>query len=168
MGSRTHSFALGLSLCGVLLAACASPGSEEKRHASTIGENQQSLTTAEANLARWSPLTTLPIVPVSAANLPDGTVLLWSAENRFSFGTDLGRTYSVLFDPATGTSTERLVSETQHDMFCPGTANLPDGRIFVNGGLSAGTTSIYDPNTQLWTRAANMKIARSISGVSSP
>src|SRR3954467_11730344 len=32
----------------------------------------EGLTIAQAALARWSSVTTLPIVPVSAANLPDG------------------------------------------------------------------------------------------------
>jgi PKD repeat protein len=164
MSHPTSPLATCLGLAGLLAFACASPGSTHHRPHEESGESTESITTAEANLARWAPLKTLPIVPVSGANLPDGTVLLWSAENRFGFGADLGRTYSVLFDPATGTATERLVSETSHDMFCPGTANLPDGRIFVNGGLSAGTTSIYDPNTQIWTRAANMNIARAYQG----
>jgi YVTN family beta-propeller protein len=164
MSKFSRPFATCLSLAGLVLMACASPTVSDKQHGSELGESTEALTIAEANLAQWSPLKTLPLVPASGANLPDGTVLLWSAENRFGFGSDLGRTYSVLYDPTTGAVTERLVSETGHDMFCPGTANLPDGRIFVNGGLSAGTTSIYDPNTQIWTRAANMNIARAYQG----
>jgi YVTN family beta-propeller protein len=129
-----------------------------------LASSREALNAAEASLARWSSVVDLPIVPVSAANLPDGKILLWSAENRFSFGDDLGRTYTVTFDPATDTSTERLVNETGHDMFCPGTANLPDGRILVNGGLSAGTTSIFDPVSGSWADGGDMQIARAYQG----
>ena len=59
----------------------------------------------------------MPIVPVAAANLPDGKVLTWSAYDRFAFGGNRGKTYTAIFDPATNTSQELLVSNTQHDMF---------------------------------------------------
>ncbi|HEU4404286.1 MAG TPA: PA14 domain-containing protein [Polyangiaceae bacterium] len=127
-------------------------------------EGRRAELAAQADLARWSNVIPLPLVPVSAANLPDGTILLWSAEDRFGFGNDTGRTYTATFDPATETATERLVSETSHDMFCPGTANLPDGRILVNGGLSAPVTSLFDPATGVWSRGADMQIARAYQG----
>jgi YVTN family beta-propeller protein len=129
-----------------------------------VSSQAEGLTTAQAALARWSSVVTLPVVPVSAANLPDGKLLLWSAEDRFSFGSDGGRTYTATFDPATSTATERLASETAHDMFCPGTATLPDGRILVNGGLSNGKTSLYDPSTGAWTRGGDMNITRAYEG----
>ncbi|HWO09269.1 MAG TPA: galactose oxidase-like domain-containing protein, partial [Polyangiaceae bacterium] len=124
---------------------------------------QAALTPAQAALAQWSAVIPLSLVPVSGANLPDGKVLLWSAEDRFQFGGN-GRTYTTTFDPATGTATERLVTETHHDMFCPGTANLPDGRILVNGGLDAGTTSIFDPVAGTWTNGDTMNIERAYQG----
>lgn len=161
--SRTLRLAAtSLCLTGLLSVACASHDSPDPD--SELGEQSEAISVAEANLAQWGSLVTLPIVPVSAANLPNGTVMLWSSEDRFDFGPEVGRTYSVFFDPATSAVTERLVNETQHDMFCPGTANLPDGRIFVNGGLTAGTTSIFDPLTSTWTKAANMNIPRAYQG----
>ncbi len=116
--------------------------------------------TAQASRAQWSGLTTLPITPISTANLPDGRVLFWSAEDRFGFGTDLGRTYTVVYNPADNQITERLVSETGHDMFCPGTSLLSDGRLLVNGGLSSGKTSIFDSVANTWTTGAAMNIPR--------
>jgi YVTN family beta-propeller protein len=116
--------------------------------------------TAQASRAQWSGLTTLPITPISTANLPDGRVLFWSAEDRFGFGADLGRTYTVTYDPSNNQITERLVSETGHDMFCPGTSLLSDGRLLVNGGLSAGKTSIFDSVANTWSTGATMNIAR--------
>ena len=121
---RLAATALALT---ALLTACASRDGDGPEAES--GEQTEAISLAEAALARWGSVVTLPLVPASAANLPDGKVLLWSAEDRFDFGPELGRTYSVFYDPATGAVTERLVNETQHDMFCPGTANLPDGRI---------------------------------------
>ncbi len=133
----------------------APPAAADERRAELV---------AQAGLAQWSNVVALPLVPVSAANLPDGTILLWSAEDRFGFGNDTGRTYTATFDPASGVATERLVSETGHDMFCPGTANLADGRILVNGGLSAPVTSVFDPATGVWSRGANMTIPRAYQG----
>ena len=118
----------------------------------------------QAARAQWGPLVPISIVPISAANLPDGRVLLWSAEDRFAFSYDTGRTYTVLHDPITGQSTERLLTETGHDMFCPGTTNLPDGRVLVNGGLSAAKTSIFNYADSSWSTAATMNIPRGYPG----
>lgn len=113
---------------------------------------------------RWSPPVPTPLVPVAASNLPDGRVLLWSAYDRFDYGGDRGMTYTAIFDPATGAVTERLVSETGHDMFCPGTANLADGRLMVAGGSSSTKTSFYDPATGLWSVGPEMNIGRGYQG----
>jgi YVTN family beta-propeller protein len=109
---------------------------------------------------QWSAPIALPIVPAAAANLPNGKLLLWSSQGRFSFDTSPGSTYTAIFDPVSGTAVERLVTETNHNMFCPGTATLPDGRILVSGGSSAGTTSLYDPVDGRWSNAAPLNITR--------
>ncbi|CAG9181955.1 RICIN domain-containing protein [Cupriavidus pampae] len=114
--------------------------------------------------SKWSAPVTLPLVPAAAANLPNGRILVWSAYDRFNFGGNSGQTYTAIFNPANGTSTEKLVTNTQHDMFCPGTANLPDGRILVNGGSSDSKTSIYNPTTNAWTAGANMVRGRGYQG----
>jgi len=115
-------------------------------------------------MARWSPLQTLNLVPAAAANLPDGRVVFWSAYNRMTFGGDAGKTYTSVYDPVTGTASETLVSETGHDMFCPGIANLPDGRLHVTGGSSSSKTSLYNPATNTWSAAAPMNVARGYQG----
>jgi galactose oxidase len=112
----------------------------------------------------WSPKVTFTIVPAAAANMADGRLLLWSAYGRFYFGGNHGETYTSIYDPATGQATERLVSNTGHDMFCPGTSMLPDGRILVNGGSSSERTSIFDPVTGIWSRSQNMGINRGYNG----
>ena len=118
------------------------------------------LAIATPGQARWAPPVALSIVPTAAANLPDGKVLMWSADDRFSYTSLPGSTYTVILDPATGATTDRLVTETTHNMFCPGTANLPDGSIFVSGGASTGATSIYDPVAGTWRSAGTLNITR--------
>jgi galactose oxidase len=107
---------------------------------------------------KWSGPITLPIVSVAAAGLPNGKVLLWSGADRDNFHG--GSTYTSIFDPATNLATERLVFENNHDMFCPGTSNLPDGRVLVNGGANSYITSIYNFATDNWTRDQDMNIPR--------
>jgi len=45
-------------------------------------------------------------------------------------------------------------------MFCPGIANLPDGRILVSGGNSDEKTSVYNSDTDRWEEAPKMQIGR--------
>ena len=124
------------------------------------GANQQWTLSPPGPPSGWSAKIALSIVPVAASTLRNGKILAWSAYDRFAYGGDRGMTYSTLFDPATNTATERLVSSTGHDMFCPGTATLPDGRILVNGGSSSAKTSIYDPALDTWTTGAPMNVPR--------
>jgi YVTN family beta-propeller protein len=150
-----HGFWLGALTA--LVAGCGGGGD------AAVGTNREAAKAiAQPSQSVWSPVQQLPLVPTALANLPDGKVLMWSAGEKFSFewGNQMGRTYSVVFDPATGTVTERAVTETGHDMFCPGTTNLEDGRLLVNGGISTTETSIYDPASGTWSSAAKMNIAR--------
>ncbi|WP_244831839.1 RICIN domain-containing protein [Caballeronia sp. TF1N1] len=117
--------------------------------------------------SKWTAPITLPLVPLQAANLPDGTVLVWSADSALNFTSGEvtpGKTYTAIFNPSTGTSKQMIVTNTGHDMFCPGIANLPDGRIFVTGGSSTKKTSIYSPTTGTWTSSNQMNISRGYQG----
>jgi len=109
---------------------------------------------------QWSSIIDLTLVPIGAANLPNGKILFWSAKDRFDFGGSTGRTYTTIFDPATNLATERLVTETGHDMFCPGTANLADGRVLISGGSNSINTSIYNAEDDSWQQSQNMNIGR--------
>lgn len=109
----------------------------------------------------WSPVYKTPIPAVASTVLANGKVLLWSARNPFMFGYgEIGRTYTSIFDPATGKASERIVSTTNHEMFCPGIATLPDGRVLVNGGSSSSATSLYDPRTNAWATGQAMNVPR--------
>ena len=115
----------------------------------------------------WSAPIPFDVVPVAVANLPDGRLLTWSSKFHDDFGGADGFTFTQIFDPTIGVNgavLPRKVTETNHDMFCPGINNLADGRLLVTGGSSDERTSIYDPKTDLWTRAPDMNIARGYQG----
>ena len=149
-----------------LLAGCGGGGDGTASSADHEGKvafstsSKLTQTLAAPSQSQWSQPIPLSLVPAAAANLPDGKLLLWSAQGRFAFNSVPGNTYTAVFDPATGTSVERLVTENNHNMFCPGTANLPDGRLLVSGGSSSAATSIYDPALGTWSSAAPMTIPR--------
>lgn len=124
----------------------------------------QSGSVTPSSLGLWSSVIQLPLVPVAAANLPNGNLLLWSAHSPYTFGGDNGLTATAIFNPATNASTAQTISNTGHDMFCPGTANLPDGRVLVNGGSSSTKTSIYDPANNTWQAGQPMNIGRGYQG----
>ncbi len=114
------------------------------------------------SLGQWSVTIDFPIVPVAAAVLHDtGRVLVWSsfAPGTFSGGGG-GITQTATYDPASGTVSHRTVTNTKHDMFCPGLSMDATGRPFVTGGNDANKTSIYDPNSDTWIAGPEMKIAR--------
>jgi galactose oxidase len=115
-------------------------------------------------VSSWSAVIPLPVTPIAVANLPSGSVLMWSAFEPYSYEGDIGngtgQTYTGVFNPVTQTSTDVLVTNTGDDMFCPGTAVLPDGRVLVNGVSSSPKTSIYSPITSGWSISGEMNVAR--------
>ncbi len=117
---------------------------------------------------QWSAPIGFEIVPVAVANMPDGRLLTWAASSPTTFvEVSTGATYAEIFDPTIGTAGQPLgqfVSNTQHDMFCPGINLLPDGRIMAAGGASSDRVSIFDPNTELWGVADRMNIPRGYQG----
>ncbi|WP_054560637.1 PKD domain-containing protein, partial [Croceitalea dokdonensis] len=124
----------------------------------------------EATQGDWSAPIPFGIVPVAVANLPDGRLLTWSSQFRDTFIVEGdGATFSQYFDPfANGglgnVDGAEFTMNTNHDMFCPGINNLPDGRLLSAGGTSSEKTSIFDPMTGLWTVADEMNIPRGYQG----
>ncbi|KAF2865028.1 hypothetical protein BDV95DRAFT_600043 [Massariosphaeria phaeospora] len=113
-----------------------------------------------ASKGLWTNTVDFPIVAAAAANLPDGKILLWSAFRLNEFGGGSGLTQTVIYDPTTGVSTSRAITNTQHDMFCPGISLDFEGRVVVTGGNNAEKTSIFAPDTNTWIGGPNMKISR--------
>ncbi|KAM6513160.1 hypothetical protein FALCPG4_015625 [Fusarium falciforme] len=94
----------------------------------------------EPGLGRWGPTLDFPVVPVAGAVEPtSGQVVVWSA---------------------TGVITQRNITLTHHDMFCPGISMDGDGQIVVTGGNDAKKTSLYDSPSDSWITGPEMNIAR--------
>ncbi|WP_427135834.1 galactose oxidase-like domain-containing protein [Pseudarthrobacter sp. S9] len=113
------------------------------------------------SLGSWGPTISFPIVPVAAALLPGNRLLTWSAYSATAFGGSRGYTQTSILDLTTGAvSQTQEVANTGHDMFCPGTSLLPDGKILISGGSNSAKTTLYNPATNAWTAGPDMKIAR--------
>ncbi|OLN93108.1 Galactose oxidase 3 [Colletotrichum chlorophyti] len=114
---------------------------------------------------QWGPMVKFPVVPVAVALLPEsGNMLVWSSgwPNRWTTAGN-GKTYTSIYDAKTGKTSDALIQNTQHDMFCPGTSMDAEGRIIVTGGSSASKTSVLDfrkGESSPWTPLSNMKISR--------
>ena len=152
-----------LACAAVLLASCGGGGGDDAPGpvAQQALKRPLALTAQQASLAKWSAPIDLKMVAASGSVLANGKLLLWSGVSPTGFGGG-GHTISTLFDPVSNALVSRDVTETGHEMFCPGTARLPDGRLMVNGGVNAKTTSIYDPVKNSWTggRDLDMKVGR--------
>ncbi|EEC46036.1 predicted protein [Phaeodactylum tricornutum CCAP 1055/1] len=108
----------------------------------------------------WEGEYAMSLVAVAAANLDDGRILAWSAWSRTDYARSVGKTFISIFDPSTNESTEGEITNTNHDMFCPGTATLGDGRIMITGGSSAASVTFFDPSANNWYRGPPMNIPR--------
>ena len=120
-----------------------------------------SFTPPPNGLGKWGPTIDFPVVPVAAAIEPDsGNVIVWSAEFADDFSGGSGSTETAIYSPSAKTVTQRTVSNTGHDMFCPGISRDVNGRLIVTGGSNAPKTSIYNQVGDIWSVGAEMNIAR--------
>lgn len=118
-------------------------------------------TEKSSHLGKWSSVLQLPLVAAAAFLVPTtGKLLLFSASGRTDFESAKGFTQTCTYDPTTGVVTQREVRNTQHDMFCPGLSLDFNGRAIVTGGNDNLPTSIYNPQTDVWTRGPNMQLKR--------
>ncbi|WP_197060675.1 discoidin domain-containing protein [Arthrobacter sp. L77] len=119
-----------------------------------------SASSSGASAGSWGPTINFPLVPAAAALLPGNKLLTWSAYSPTTFGGSRGYTQTSILDLTTGEVSQSQISNTGHDMFCPGTSMLPDGTIMVSGGSNSSKTSLYNPTTNAWTPGPDMKIPR--------
>ncbi|KAH9222324.1 hypothetical protein DL95DRAFT_286561 [Leptodontidium sp. 2 PMI_412] len=113
---------------------------------------------------QWSDVIKIPVIPVAVflvSEKPRITRLLaFSAFEPLWFGGAKGRTQFAEYNIETGAVSHRNITNTHHEMFCPGISTLQDGRVVISGGTDANRTSIYDPRTSNFTAGPNMQIAR--------
>jgi galactose oxidase len=168
VGHAYHLTAQNSGLCATVDGASQKNATQVVQTTCGTALNQLWSMSAASLPSTWTGVTPLAVDPIAIANLPNGKLLMWSANDPFSFAGDLGtsnsQTYTSVFDPASGSSSSILVTNTGDDMFCPGTAVLPDGRVLVSGGSSSPKTSIYDPTAGSWSSSGLMNIPRGYEG----
>ncbi|TPX51520.1 hypothetical protein SeMB42_g01898 [Synchytrium endobioticum] len=121
------------------------------------------LSDATPPTTRAMQLVTLKLSAVSTASLYNGTIVLWSAQGLGYFtGSTGSQSYyqTVTASPNGSIEIGSLQVMNMQQMFCPGTAMLPDGSIFVNGGSDVTGTVTYSMATRKWTDSSNMNISR--------
>ena len=112
------------------------------------------------SLGSWGPTINFPLVPAAAALLPGNRMLTWSAYSPTAFGGSRGYTQASILNLSTGVVSPAQVVNTGHDMFCPGTSMLPDGKILISGGSNSSKTTLYNPATNAWSAGPDMMIPR--------
>ena len=106
----------------------------------------------------------MPINPISATLLHTGKVLIVAgSENDASNNSKGSESYrNALWDPTDPTANGISVQEIEYDVFCSGTAVLPDGRPLVIGGTSDysfkgdNRASFFDPVTSQFVQSQSM------------
>jgi fibronectin type 3 domain-containing protein len=106
----------------------------------------------------------MPINPISATLLRNGKVLIVSgSENDARNNSEGAESYrNAIWDPTGTTQASVTVQNIDYDVFCSGTATLPDGRALVVGGTSDYTftgenrASIFDPATARFVQSQSM------------
>lgn len=109
----------------------------------------------------WGPTIDLPVVAAAGAQEATGQIMLWSSWDDDEFhSTPGGKTAMSRWDFRTNTVSKRVVTETHHDMFCPGIAIDGTGNMVVTGGNDAAETSLFNAATDSWEPAAAMNLER--------
>ena len=112
----------------------------------------------------------MPINPISANLLPNGKVLIVAgSENDASNNSKGSESYrAAVWDPTGVTESSISVQELTYDVFCSGTAALPDGRSLIIGGTSnyspsftgENRASIFNPAMGQFVQTQNMHDGR--------
>jgi galactose oxidase len=112
-----------------------------------------------STVGQWAGPYPLPLISVAVSNLANGKVLMWAAAGADENIPDFrGKTFVSVFDPVTTNTTLLKLEDTEHNMFCPGTAVLADGRVFITGGRDETATSFYDPYTDNWSKGPKLNV----------
>jgi galactose oxidase len=114
----------------------------------------KSIPSPKANGGRWGLTLNFPIVPVTAFLNPRKQKLITMASlvpDRFQANVDPPTTYAAMLDLKTKEITQQIITESGHDMFCPGTSYDETGRVIITGGDTPAAFSIYDPQAETFT-----------------
>ncbi|KAF5858293.1 hypothetical protein ETB97_004612 [Aspergillus alliaceus] len=109
----------------------------------------------------WGPTIDFPIVPVAGATEASGMIILWSSwAPDLYFSSPGGQTATSQWHPFQHTVSQRTISDTHHDMFCPGISVDGTGMLLVTGGNDAEETSLYNITTGKWVTGPKMHFRR--------
>ncbi|GLZ39048.1 galactose oxidase-like domain-containing protein [Actinokineospora sp. NBRC 105648] len=125
--------------------------------ASLPSAQSNAVTPTSSPQGQWAPAMDWPFVAVHMVALNNGKYLLWDGWHQPE------PTY--LWDPVANTFTTIIAPDS---IFCAANAHLPDGRVLVVGGygvvstgeLGIKDTTVFDPATNAWSRAADMHYPR--------
>ena len=107
----------------------------------------------------------VPAGPRSRGVIPGNKLVVWSADEALSADSATSSyTRTAILDLATGAVSAATISNTAHNMFCPGISILPDAEVMVTGGMSNAQTSIYNPATNTWRAGPQMNVGRGYQG----
>ncbi|KAF2149165.1 copper radical oxidase [Myriangium duriaei CBS 260.36] len=113
---------------------------------------------------KWAPVINITVIPAGALVIPEqpvsNGVLGFSSWCTFQSSGATEMTQFADYNFQTGVLSQRTVTETQHDMFCPGMSFTYDGRMVVTGAENDATVSGYYSRTNNWTTLADMRIGR--------
>src|SRR5215467_615524 len=110
----------------------------------------------------------MPINPISATLLHNGKVLIVAGSENDASNNSVGsESYrAAVWDPTGATESSVSVQELTYDVFCSGTAALPDGRSLIVGGTSdysftgENRASIFNPVTGQYVQSQSMHDGR--------
>src|SRR5262249_13191887 len=115
-------------------------------------------------VGKWSSVMDWPLVAINTILLDTGKILMWSGQQC------IGGTSATIWDPATSTFTPVPLfgPQNERDIFCSGVTVLADGTVLQAGGhecndpnyLGTAISTLFDPATNQWTIAPNMKYRR--------
>src|SRR5262245_53383324 len=143
------------------------------RHPSAVGAQS-----CPANIPHvtgvWTSLPyQMPINPISATLLHTGKVLLVSGSENDAAASPPGADayFAAIWDPTGTTAASVAIKDLTYDVFCSGTAVLPDGRALVVGGTDLygppyptftgdNRASIYDPVADRFIQSQSMVTGR--------
>jgi galactose oxidase len=157
-----HAVAVGR----LVLAGALRTGPVHVRAMTRPAAKAAAVSTSPSVVGKWGPTIAFPLIPVAAALIPGNKLVVWSADSELNFdsGNDRQYTQTAIFNLTTGAVSKATVSNTAHDMFCPGVSILPDGEVVVTGGIGTTDTSIYNPATNTWRAGPQMNIGRGYQG----
>ncbi|MGK2939574.1 MAG: galactose oxidase-like domain-containing protein [Solirubrobacteraceae bacterium] len=105
-----------------------------------------------AQVGRWSALQQYPVIPISAAVLPDGNIVAWDqADPGVPHGLSPNNGRAMVIDPDKGVIA-RSANLAPTSVFCTLITTLPDGKVALVGGgnetYNSDRTVVYDPKSK--------------------